>query len=106
MSHTCHAYQCKTETKPELFMCAHHWRRVPSVIKARIWATYRPGQCDDKRISGLYARAAKDAIMAVAKAEGHTMSGNEPELMLYDLLTVKDNRQLGLFGASQDATKR
>jgi hypothetical protein len=82
-------------------MCAYHWRRVPSALKARIWATYRPGQCDDKRISGKYANAAKEAIMAVAKTEGHAMSGNEPELMLYDLLTVNNSKQLGLFGAKE-----
>lgn len=101
MSHHCHAYRCNTATKPELFMCAYHWRRVPSDLKARIWANYRPGQCDDKRITKRYADAAKESIMAVAKSEGHVMSGNEPELALYDLCTAK-GPQLGLFGLKDD----
>jgi hypothetical protein len=101
MNHHCHAFRCKTATKPELFMCAYHWRRVPSVLKARIWAHYRPGQCDDKRITSAYSDAAKASIMAVAKSEGHVMSGKEPELELYDLCTAK-GPQLGLFGSKDD----
>jgi hypothetical protein len=97
MSHTCHAFQCNEPTKPEMFMCYRHWRRVPSAMKASIWASYRPGQCDDKRITSKYASAAKAAIMAVAKLEGYTMSGNEPELLLYDMCTAP-GPQLGLFG--------
>jgi hypothetical protein len=101
MSHHCHAFRCSVACKPTLFMCAYHWRRVPSVLKARIWATYRPGQCDDKRITKKYADTAKEAIIAVAKTEGHVMSGSEPELALYDLCTAK-GPQLGLFGLRDD----
>ena len=101
MSHTCHAYGCNTETKPELFMCFFHWRKVPAPLKARIWANYRKGQCDDMRITKKYGDAAKEAIMAVAKLEGKPMSGDEPELKLYDLLTGTSFQQ-GLF----DAVKR
>jgi hypothetical protein len=71
------------------------------VLKARIWAHYRPGQCDDKRITKKYADAAKDSIMAVAKSEGNVLSGKEPELALYDLCTAT-GPQLGLFGIRDD----
>lgn len=100
MSHTCHAYRCKRAVKPEFFMCVQHWRQVPAALKARIWATYRPGQCDDKRITQKYGDAAKASIRAVADAEGFQMTGEEPELKLYDYLTGT-NKQPGLFGLNR-----
>jgi hypothetical protein len=101
VSHHCHAYRCKTATKPELFMCAFHWRKVPAQLKARIWSNYRKGQCDDKRITKKYADAAKESIVAVAKLEGIAMTGTESELTLYDYLT-ETTTQLGLFGLKDD----
>jgi hypothetical protein len=65
-AHTCHAIGCSTPVPPEMLMCAPHWRQVPAEIKAAIWRTYRPGQCDDKRPSREWLDAANAAIAAVA----------------------------------------
>lgn len=88
MNHTCHAFKCKREVKPELFMCAHHWRRVPAQLKARIWSNYVKGQCNNWSLVTLkYAEAAKAAIRDVAHQEQLHMRGDEPELTLYDVCT-------------------
>jgi hypothetical protein len=67
--HRCHARGCKVAVKPELLMCLKHWRMVPRAIQARVWQHYRPGQCDDKRPSEEWHKAADDAIEAVAARE-------------------------------------
>lgn len=84
MAHTCHAFECSKAVKPEMFMCLAHWRRVPKELQRRIWALYRPGQCDDKNISKGYALTAKSAIQAVAAKEGKVVPLNHECLRLYD----------------------
>lgn len=44
MSHHCHAINCKVPTRPEMFMCLDHWKKVPKYLRDAIKATYRPGQ--------------------------------------------------------------
>lgn len=73
LPHTCHARDCGKPVKPELLMCARHWRLVPKVIQRAVWAAYRPGQCDDKRPSREWHRAADAAIGYVARAEGRKL---------------------------------
>ena len=70
--HHCHARGCATLVKPEMLMCLRHWRMVPKDIQRRVWATYRPGQCDDKRPSEAWHEAADAAISAVANRERST----------------------------------
>jgi hypothetical protein len=70
MTHTCHAVGCSIETMPELLMCAAHWRLVPVRLRQRVYATYRPGQCDDKEPSWAWHAAADWAIASVAQQEG------------------------------------
>ena len=84
MSHTCHAYRCTKQIKPEMFMCFRHWRRVHRAMQAAIWKHYRVGQCDDKNITVGYAEAVKNAIKAVAHSEGLTIPDGDPCLRLYD----------------------
>lgn len=50
-------------------MCRRHWLMVPAELKTRVWATYRPGQADDKRPSVEWLLAADAAIAAVAALE-------------------------------------
>lgn len=70
MAHRCHAIGCTVEVKPELLMCAKHWRRVPKDIQREVWRSYRSGQCDDKNPSAEWLAAAARAIAAVAEKEG------------------------------------
>ncbi len=79
MAHKCHATGCTTPIRPELLMCLPHWKKVPYLLKQQVWATYRPGQCDDMKPSRAYCEAAKAAVIAVAQRE-HP----EPDTQLYD----------------------
>lgn len=72
MGHHCHAVECMVPTRPELLMCPRHWRMVPGHVQRRVWATYRRGQCDDKRPSQEWHQAADAAIGHVAGLEKRT----------------------------------
>ena len=52
-----------------MLMCLRQWRMVPPQLQRRVWATYRPGQCDDKQPSEAWHVAADAAIAAVAERE-------------------------------------
>ena len=86
MAHTCHAIGCKKPVPPEMFACRVHWFSLTKTLQADIWATYRTGQCDDMNPSAAYCTAAKAAVMYLARREGRTVTGQEPELLLYDVL--------------------
>jgi len=68
--HTCHAEGCAAHVKAAFFMCRRHWFMVPAELRNQIWLLYRPGQENDKRPSREYVEAMKQAIDAVARAEG------------------------------------
>lgn len=68
-AHHCHAEGCAVATRPELLMCGRHWRMVPRALQRAVWASYRAGQCDDKRPSREWLRAADAAIKHVAALE-------------------------------------
>lgn len=79
MPHSCHATDCRVEVEPKLFMCKRHWFMLPLWLRHLIWRTYRPGQCDDKKPSKDYCKAAKRAVIEVATQERKT-----PDTQLYD----------------------
>ena len=60
--HTCHAKHCETPVPPRMFMCRRHWYALPRPLRAKIWATYRPGQEVDKQTTPAYRAAAYEAI--------------------------------------------
>lgn len=68
--HTCHARGCSRVIDVTMLMCRRHWFMVPPHIRAKVWATYRPGQEKDKLPSREWHSAADLAIAAVAKKEG------------------------------------
>ncbi len=86
MSHTCHAYDCGKVTKPEMFMCLRHWRMLPRLFQRGIWASYRPGQCDDWQITPRYAERAKACVRFVAEKEGKSIPDGDVSLAVYDYL--------------------
>lgn len=67
--HLCHARACSVQVPPERLMCLQHWRMVPPSVQGRVWQTYRPGQCDDKRPSESWHQAADEAIRLVWERE-------------------------------------
>lgn len=58
-------------------MCARHWDKVPPSIQREVWATYRRGQCDDKRPSREWHDAAAAAIGWVATTEDQPLVRSE-----------------------------
>jgi hypothetical protein len=80
--HYCHARGCRKACKPEHLMCFAHWNRVPIKIRHAVWQHYRPGQCDDKRPSAEWFKAADAAIGAVAVKEGHPITPKEKECLV------------------------
>lgn len=67
--HHCHAWGCSVSTSPEMLMCRRHWFMVPKSLRDRVWAAYRSGQCEDKRPSDEWHRAADEAIKSVYTKE-------------------------------------
>jgi hypothetical protein len=82
--HHCHATGCTVPTAREMLMCRRHWFMVPKALRARVWATYRAGQCEDMTPSHDYCEAAKAAVLAVAQLERRTA-----DTRLYDLLLAR-----------------
>lgn len=82
MTHRCHARGCSTPVRPELLMCYPHWRKVPPRLQRLVWATYRPGQCDDKQPSRAWHDAASAAIGFVALLEGEGVTRGELRCLL------------------------
>ena len=89
MSHTCHARGCSVEVPPELLMCRTHWFKVPRRIQQAVYATYRPGQCDDMKPSKAWHEAADAAIGFVAQAERKKIRVVEQEALLKFGIKVK-----------------
>lgn len=71
-------------------MCKRHWFMVPKQMRDRVWATYRPGQCDDWQPSAAYCDAATEAVQAVAEKEGI-----EPDVELYRVFRPDEERPSG-----------
>lgn len=68
--HLCHAVGCNERVLPSRLMCPRHWFMVPETVRRRVWQTYRPGQEVDKKPSGPWLFAAREAINHVAALEG------------------------------------
>lgn len=79
--HRCHATGCQAAVPPEMLMCKRHWFSLPKHLRDAVRRTYRPGQCDDWRISSEYADAAREAVRLVAEKEGR-----EPDTSVHDVL--------------------
>jgi len=60
---------CPGRTKAGHLMCRDHWYALPPDIRARILATYRPGQTA-LTASPEYLEALRDALRYAASQEG------------------------------------
>lgn len=43
-NHECHWPGCTKQVPPAMWGCKTHWFKLPSNLRSKIWATYRPGQ--------------------------------------------------------------
>jgi len=57
--HHCHWPGCSKAVPPEMWGCKAHWFKLPSGLRAKIWATYKPGQEISKTPSAEYLAVAK-----------------------------------------------
>lgn len=95
-NHHCHARGCGKHVKPELLMCARHWRAVPRALQAAVWRHYRKGQCDDMQVSREWHQAADAAIGYVAHLEGLALTPNEAKaLILAGVITAEGEWRRG-----------
>lgn len=65
--HGCHWPGCTADVPPATWGCRRHWAMLPGLIRAGIWATYRPGQETTKTPSRDYVKAARAAQDWIAK---------------------------------------
>lgn len=59
--HHCHWPGCDKQVPPAMLGCRTHWFKLPALIRADIWATYKPGQEINGTPSAAYIEAAKGA---------------------------------------------
>lgn len=43
-NHHCHYPGCEKQCPPAMWGCKAHWFALPAALRAKVWATYRPGQ--------------------------------------------------------------
>lgn len=67
--HFCHARNCGTPVRPDLFMCRGHWLMIPAELRRLIWRHYRKGQEIDKTPTMAYLEVTRKAQEAVEKKE-------------------------------------
>ena len=91
MKHTCHARGCPVSCPPQYLMCPRHWRRVHRKLQRAVWITYREGQCDDKRPSEEWHKAADAAIGYVAALEKRPLRMAEVNALVDYGFTVKEH---------------
>ena len=58
-AHHCHWPGCDKQVPPAMWGCRTHWFTIPAGLRARIWATYRPGQERNGTPSAEYLAAAR-----------------------------------------------
>ena len=56
--HHCHWTGCDKQVPPAMWGCKPHWFALPATLRARIWATYAPGQEISMTPSSAYLEAA------------------------------------------------
>jgi len=64
--HHCHWPGCERKVPPAMWGCKSHWFKLPARLRARIWATYRPGQEVSKTPSADYLKVAKEVQQWIA----------------------------------------
>lgn len=55
--HHCHWPNCNKQVPPAMWGCSAHWFKLPTMLRNKIWATYRPGQEITKTPSEAYMKA-------------------------------------------------
>jgi hypothetical protein len=67
-NHHCHWPGCEKQVPPAMWGCKAHWFQLPSILRAKIWRTYRPGQEVTMTPSADYIAVAKEVQAWIQKA--------------------------------------
>ena len=59
-NHGCHWPGCEQQVPPAMWGCKPHWFTLPALLRAKIWATYEPGQEISMTPSADYLAAANE----------------------------------------------
>lgn len=86
MPHLCHAAGCTVPVDETKLFCRYHWFMTPKVMRDRIWAAYRVGQCQDMKISHEYACAARAAVRLIGEKERQSPKAINKACRMYDML--------------------
>lgn len=65
-NHHCHWPGCTKQMPPAMWGCKAHWFALPAGLRARVWATYRPGQEITMTPSEVYMAVAHDVQTWIA----------------------------------------
>ena len=68
--HHCHWPGCPKQVPPAMWGCREHWFKLPSALRNKIWAAYRPGQEIDMRPSKKYLEVADKVQDWIKKNHG------------------------------------
>lgn len=66
MKHHCHWPDCPVEVPPAMWGCKAHWFKLPTSLRNKVWATYKPGQEITKSPSTAYIQVAKQVQAWIA----------------------------------------
>lgn len=64
--HHCHWPGCTRKVPPAMWGCKSHWFKLPARLRAKVWATYRPGQEVTKTPSREYIDVANEVQSWIA----------------------------------------
>ena len=64
--HDCHWPGCGKQVPPAMWGCKQHWFRLPSILRAKIWRAYKPGQEERMDPSAEYLAVADEVQKWIA----------------------------------------
>jgi hypothetical protein len=76
--HHCHWPGCTKQVPPAMWGCKEHWFKLPASLRAKVWATYRPGQEITMTPSEAYLRVANE-VQAWIRANAASKATGEPQ---------------------------
>jgi hypothetical protein len=65
--HSCYWPGCDKQVPPAMWGCRAHWMKLPAVLRAKVWAAYRPGQEKTMTPSRKYVKVAREVREWVLK---------------------------------------
>jgi hypothetical protein len=68
--HHCHWPGCTLQVPPAMWGCRNHWYSLPAGLRAKVWATYQPGQEKTLSPSAEYLAVAREIQQWIAKTSG------------------------------------